>query len=106
MTTRKRRPRRLGKQLPKAKGVKKATPASFTSERARLVGAKTQFKPGRSGNPFGRPGDATLPTTNGHLVSIRCSCGVVFERWIRVHEAARDLVSRRWLTLPISTALD
>lgn len=55
MSPPKRRPGRLSEQLPKLKGVKKATPASFTSERARLVGAKTQFKPGQSGNPYGRP---------------------------------------------------
>jgi hypothetical protein len=43
-----------------------------------------------------RPGpmtaDATSPTWNGYRLTVACSCGVVFERWITPEDADRDLL--------------
>jgi hypothetical protein len=36
-------------------------------------------------------GDATEPTLTGYLVTVACSCGVTFGRWITSQEAAEDL---------------
>jgi len=36
-------------------------------------------------------GDATIPTECGYIVTVVCVCGVVFQRWIDVEEAAKDL---------------
>jgi len=36
-------------------------------------------------------GDATRVTEVGYTVTVTCSCGVVFQRWIGVEEAAHDL---------------
>jgi hypothetical protein len=35
--------------------------------------------------------DATVPAWNGYLLSVRCSCGVTFERWITPQHADQDL---------------
>jgi hypothetical protein len=32
--------------------------------------------------------DATEPAWNGYLLTVVCSCGVVFERWITPEDAA------------------
>jgi hypothetical protein len=37
--------------------------------------------------------DATDPAWNGYLLTVACSCGVVFQRWITPEEAAADIVS-------------
>ena len=36
--------------------------------------------------------DATEPAWNGYLLTLACSCGVVFERWVTPEEADRDLL--------------
>jgi len=36
-------------------------------------------------------GDATPPTEFGYIVTVVCPCGVVFQRWIGIDEAANDL---------------
>jgi len=36
--------------------------------------------------------DATEPACNGYLLTLACSCGVVFERWVTTEEAAADLL--------------
>ena len=36
--------------------------------------------------------DATEPAWNGYLLTVACSCGVVFERWVTPQEAETDLV--------------
>jgi hypothetical protein len=36
--------------------------------------------------------DATTPAWNGYRLTLACSCGVVFERWITLEDADRDLV--------------
>jgi hypothetical protein len=36
-------------------------------------------------------GDATTPTEFGYTVSVVCPCGVVFQRWVGVEEAAHEL---------------
>jgi hypothetical protein len=36
-------------------------------------------------------GDATEPALEGYLLSVVCSCGVTFLRWVTAGEAARDL---------------
>jgi len=43
-------------------------------------------------------GDATEPTPEGYMVSVTCSCGVVFLRWVTVGEAVRELVLSELLT--------
>jgi len=35
--------------------------------------------------------DATPPVWNGYRLTVACSCGVVFERWITPEEVDRDL---------------
>jgi hypothetical protein len=45
-------------------------------------------------------GDATEPAWNGYLLSVACSCGVVFERWVTPGEAVRELVYSPLLALP------
>ena len=35
--------------------------------------------------------DATEPAWNGYLLTVACSCGVVFERWITPEDAGADL---------------
>jgi hypothetical protein len=37
-------------------------------------------------------GDATEPVWNGYLLTVVCSCGVVFERWITPEDAELDLL--------------
>ena len=37
--------------------------------------------------------DATTPAWNGYLLTVRCPCGVVFERGVTPQDADRDLVS-------------
>jgi hypothetical protein len=37
-------------------------------------------------------GDATKPAWNGYLLTVACSCGVVFERWITPEDADADLI--------------
>jgi hypothetical protein len=37
-------------------------------------------------------GDATEPAWNGYLLTVACSCGVVFERWVTPEDADRDLL--------------
>lgn len=42
-------------------------------------------------------GDASQPDGDGYIVTVACSCGVVFERWVGA-EAARDLIYSGLLT--------
>ena len=37
--------------------------------------------------------DATEPAWNGYLLTVACSCGVVFERWVTPQEATVDLLT-------------
>jgi hypothetical protein len=37
-------------------------------------------------------GDATEPAWNGYLLTVTCSCGVVFERWVTPLDAERYLL--------------
>jgi len=37
-------------------------------------------------------GDATEPALNGDLLTVACSCGVVFARWVTPQEADADLL--------------
>ena len=37
-------------------------------------------------------GDATTPAWNGYLLTVACSCGVVFERWVTSGHAELDLL--------------
>jgi hypothetical protein len=47
----------------------------------------------RDHRPHGtRTGDATAPAWNGYLLTVACTCGVVFERWVTPVEADRDLL--------------
>jgi hypothetical protein len=36
--------------------------------------------------------DATEPAWNGYLLTVACSCGVVFERWVTLEDADPDLI--------------
>ena len=36
--------------------------------------------------------DATEPAWNGYLLTVTCSCGVVFGRWVTPEEADADLL--------------
>ena len=36
-------------------------------------------------------GDASTPTPHGYLVTVTCSCCVVFERWVAPIDAEIDL---------------
>ena len=36
--------------------------------------------------------DATEPTWNGYLLTLACSCGVVFQRWVTPEDADGDLL--------------
>jgi hypothetical protein len=36
--------------------------------------------------------DATEPAWNGYLLTVACSCGVVFERWVTSEDAELDLL--------------
>jgi hypothetical protein len=36
--------------------------------------------------------DATEPAWKGYLLTVACSCGVVFERWVTPEDADADLV--------------
>ncbi len=46
----------------------------------------------RDHRPHGTPtGDATGPTWNGYLLTVACSCGVVFDRWVTPEDAESDL---------------
>ncbi len=38
-------------------------------------------------------GDATEPSERGYLVTVACSCGVSFMRWITPQDAVRELVN-------------
>jgi hypothetical protein len=45
--------------------------------------------------------DATEePAWNGYRLTVACSCGVVFERWVTSEEADRDLTS--WSAIEVS----
>ena len=37
-------------------------------------------------------GDATEPAWNGYLLTVACSCGVGFERWVTPQDAELDLL--------------
>jgi hypothetical protein len=37
-------------------------------------------------------GHATAPAWNGYSLSVACSCGVVFERWVTPEEADTDFL--------------
>jgi hypothetical protein len=37
-------------------------------------------------------GDATEPAANGYQLTVTCTCGVVFERWVTPEEADADLL--------------
>ena len=36
--------------------------------------------------------DASTPGWNGYLLTVACSCGVVFERWVTPEDAELDLL--------------
>ena len=36
-------------------------------------------------------GDATEPAPEGYLLTVGCSCGVAFLRWVTLEEAAMEL---------------
>jgi len=36
--------------------------------------------------------EATEPARNGYLLTVACSCGVTFERWVTPEEADADLL--------------
>ena len=36
--------------------------------------------------------DATEPTWNGYLLTVACSCGMTFERWITPWDAELELL--------------
>jgi hypothetical protein len=36
--------------------------------------------------------DATEPVWHGYLLTVACSCGVVFERWVTPEDAELDLL--------------
>jgi hypothetical protein len=36
--------------------------------------------------------DATTPAWNGYVLTVACSCGVVFERWIAQVDVELDLL--------------
>jgi hypothetical protein len=36
--------------------------------------------------------EATEPEWNGYLLTVACSCGVVFERWVSPEDAELDLL--------------
>jgi hypothetical protein len=36
--------------------------------------------------------NATEPAWNGYLLTVACSCGVMFERWVTPEDADADLV--------------
>ena len=36
--------------------------------------------------------DATEPIWNGYLLTVACSCGVTFERWVTPEDADADFV--------------
>ena len=36
--------------------------------------------------------DATQPALNGYLLTVACSCGVVFGRWVTPEDAELDLM--------------
>ena len=37
-------------------------------------------------------GDATEPGPDGYMLSVGCSCGIAFMRWVSPEEATHDLV--------------
>lgn len=43
--------------------------------------------------------DATPPAWNGYLLTVACSCGVIFERWITPWDAELDLLRAAGLNL-------
>jgi hypothetical protein len=43
-------------------------------------------------------GDATEPEANGYMVTVACSCGGVFMRWVTPEEAADELVMSDFAT--------
>ena len=40
----------------------------------------------------GLSGDATEPEANGYMLTVGCSCGVVFRRWVTPEQAADEMV--------------
>jgi hypothetical protein len=45
-----------------------------------------------SHRPYGPlTADATEPAWNGYLLTVACSCGVVFGRWVTPEDADADL---------------
>jgi hypothetical protein len=45
-------------------------------------------------------GDATHPSERGYLLTVACSCGVTFERWIAPEQATADLLQSVLLAVP------
>jgi len=43
--------------------------------------------------------DVTQPGSNGYLLTVACSCGVTFERWITPWDAELDLLRAAGLNL-------
>ena len=43
-------------------------------------------------------GEATEPAPNGYLVTVACSCGVVFLRWVTPERAADELMMSDFAT--------
>jgi hypothetical protein len=37
--------------------------------------------------------NATEPARNGYLLTVACSCGVVFGRWVTLMDADADMIS-------------
>jgi hypothetical protein len=45
-------------------------------------------------------GDATEPAWNGYLLTVSCSCGVVFGRWVTSWDVGPDLLHLASLNEP------
>ena len=47
----------------------------------------------RNHRPHGSmTGDASEPAWNGYQIAVACPCGVVFERWVTLQDAAVELL--------------
>jgi hypothetical protein len=78
-----RAPRRGSKSRPEQ--------SSPTRAGLRLLAALQEFASDH--RPHGRlTADATTPAWNGYLLTVACSCGVVFERWVTSERAELDLL--------------
>src|SRR5262245_31477165 len=44
-------------------------------------------------------GDATEPSARGYMLTVACSCGVTFARWITPYDAMADMVMSALLAM-------